>query len=323
MLAEYALIPDVFDEDCYSSSDLCNSRLQLLKEPLLEEALIRDLSDGQLHRYLKSESFKKHLRAKELIRKLISQKRFCLFPTVKHNVPANYVEWCDEAIASNTKEPLNGVISNKSTAEHFKKEKIVSSIEKLPNTSWWQDRGPSIRIRRQTIDYLDRLKKVLGNANSIMFIDPYLDPTQKNYNEFINLLKATKRSELQPLIEIHRVCYVGSGKNKEYLTMDDWKNRFKQSIHEELNKCGLTVTIFFWDNFHDRYLITNLIGISLPHGFDVSRHSDEMTTWARLSRKNRDDIQREFDPGAKRRTLKYTFKAGFDSNDLDIVVDVK
>lgn len=39
----------------------------------------------------------------------------------------------------------------------------------------------------------------------------------------------------------------------------------------------------------------------LPRSYDV-------TTWTRLSRKDKDDVQRKFDPASKRHNLKYQFQ---------------
>lgn len=61
--------------------------------------------------------------------------------------------------------------------------------------------------------------------------------------------------------------------------------------------------VFVWDHFHDRYLISNLIGVSLPNGFDATSNVNEKTTWTRLGRDERDDVQREFDPAVGRHRL--------------------
>ena len=46
-------------------------------------------------------------------------------------------------------------------------------------------------------------------------------------------------------------------------------------------------------------MISNLVGISLPNGLDVSGASGDSTTWSRLGRDTRDELQREFDPAAR------------------------
>ncbi len=49
------------------------------------------------------------------------------------------------------------------------------------------------------------------------------------------------------------------------------------------------------DDFHDRYLISNLTGICLNNGFDTSTAKD-LTTWTKLSSVDREDINKEFSP---------------------------
>jgi len=53
MLAEYAIVPDVFDPLCYSSSVVCSVHLQNLKPALLEEAMVRDLRGGEWRAFIK------------------------------------------------------------------------------------------------------------------------------------------------------------------------------------------------------------------------------------------------------------------------------
>jgi hypothetical protein len=75
----------------------------------------------------------------------------------------------------------------------------------------------------------------------------------------------------------------------------------------DLASAGIQVEIFIWDDHHDRYLITDLIGIGMENGFDTTTDPNAITTWMRLSRATRDDIQREFDPACVRHALRHRF----------------
>jgi hypothetical protein len=320
MLVEYALIPDIFDSSNYSSPELCDVHLQHLKQPLLEEALVRDLCDGGWHKCFNNETTILHPRAKELIRKLVTQNRLRCFRSIEISSPQSDYEWCKEAIASHQQEPLNGIISTNDTTQRFNKsETVLSSIQKLNNAKWWRERSPSVRPYRNIEGYLKYLHKILNQANHIMFIDPYLDPTRFSYEKFVNIL-CSIRQEMSPLIEIHRVSRDGSGENKKYPTEQEWENRYYQKLHQPLAESGLTVNVFIWDipkwgelEFHDRYLITNIFGISLSNGFDVSRNNKAKTTWTRLGKKDREEIEREFDPKSNRHRIKYSFSIGLNT----------
>ena len=74
-----------------------------------------------------------------------------------------------------------------------------------------------------------------------------------------------------------------------------------------LHAAGLQAEVFVWDDFHDRYLISNLVGIALPNGFDTDRNPNSVTSWARLSRTDSDDVLREFEPNNGRHTQRARF----------------
>ena len=69
MLDEYAIIYDVFDETCYSTSGTCEVHLSHIKDALLHDAIVRNLYSGQwLIKALENSDRFNH-RAKELLKK--------------------------------------------------------------------------------------------------------------------------------------------------------------------------------------------------------------------------------------------------------------
>lgn len=309
LLAEYALSPDVFDITSYSSDEVGDIRLQSLKEVVLHEALVRNLRDGRWLHVFMDNGRPWHKRGKELLKKLVTQNRLNLFSPVLTEEPIKDEDWCHEAVASHRVTALSGVITTSGVAEAFSSEKLVSSIDKLSNTIWWQKRSSSVRLGRTISDYQENMHLVLRSANSLMFIDPHLDPSLPRYSDFVTLLTAMADRLPKPLIEIHRVCYFGSGRSRKIISETEWKSRFKQGLSKPLETAGLEAKVFVWDDFHDRYLISNLVGINVPNGFDTTNQPGSMTTWTRLGRDDRDDIQREFDhPASNRHKLKCKFK---------------
>jgi len=308
MLTEYALVPDIFDSTCYSNPDLCGIYLQSLKEPLLQEALVRDLRSGEWGAYISRNLQNLHIKTKEIYTKLSIQNRLRPFNPSLNSAPATYHDWCLESLASHQVESLTGIITSSSLINSFQNDSAVASIEQLSAAPWWQNRSPSMRLCRNTSNYLVSLKLILGHANSFMFIDPHLDPSQRRYKDFNQLLQSIQRTVCTPQIEIHRVCYVGSGPARQIISNTDWEQAFRSSLPSSLFSAKISVEIFIWDDFHDRYLITDIVGISMPNGFDTSNNPRDITTWTRLGRKERDDIQREFDPSSNRHTLRHRFK---------------
>ncbi|QII12704.1 hypothetical protein KsCSTR_33250 [Candidatus Kuenenia stuttgartiensis] len=156
---------------------------------------------------------------------------------------------------------------------------------------------------RYISSYIDNFKLILKCANSMMFIDPHLDPTKPRYQDLQRVFSSMAGRSPAPPIEIHRVCYVRSGRSRQVLPESDWKSCF-HALSSSLLSAGLFADVFIWDNFHDRFIISDLVGISAQNGFDTTTHPGSKTTWNRLGRQERDDVQREFDPASGRHNLK-------------------
>lgn len=307
MLDEYALIPDIFDPTAYSNPAFIEMCIPHLKEPLYQEAIVRDLQDGAWGRYCLANSGRLHRLAKEIVRKLGNSNRLRRFPAQSPNPPDQASEWCEESLLGHAYKPLTGIIAGHATKQMFNQEE-VASIERLTGTNWWQRRSPSVTLDRKTAAYLKELDLILQQANSLMFIDPNLDPDSRNYREFHKLLTPLSQRPLPPKIEIHRSFCLGDGPARTFPTEADWKARFAP-LGAVIHPLGLTAEVFLWEDFHDRYLITDIIGISVPAGFDVTGMTNDLTTWGRLGREDRDKFQRLFDPASRPpESLKWHFQ---------------
>lgn len=294
MLAEFGVIHDVFRTSSYCSPEVCDLHLLNLKRVLMERGIVRDLQGGGWRTFFKEHDGCWDLRAKELVKKLVQQRRLQPAPPASPTPPATDFEWCREALASSQTRPLVGIIASRDTAAEFAESPLVSGIQNLNQAAWWHDNQQSVYIPRHTAEYLKILKLVLEKANLLMFIDPHLDPSRDQYSRFIEILLAACRSDgCSPKIEIHRVCYQGRERRIRQLT--DWRASF-ESLDAPLRSANLGATVFIWDDFHDRFLISDLIGILMSNGFDDSRAKDSVTTWARISREVRARLQQEFDP---------------------------
>lgn len=309
LLAEYALTPDVFDSAAHSSEEVCGIHLQNLKEVLLNEGIVRNLHNGEWMRTFGDLRQTWHLRGKEFLKKLINQKRIVLAPAIRSSPPATDAEWCEEALNSHTSRAMAGVITTKGTAAQHRGNAIVSSVSDLPSASWWQARSPSLRLQRTLADYKAALDAVLRHANSLMFIDPYIDPTDHyQYDDLMAILASLQTRSVKPLIEIHRAAWYSGGQDKRR-RISEVDDALRPSLQTLATTAGLHIEVFLWDDIHDRYLITDLIGISIQYGFGTTRAPDAIATaWTRLSRADRDSVQREFHPSKRSPAHQFTLK---------------
>lgn len=297
VLGEIALTPDVFDGACYSTADACDLHLRYLKDPLLNEVMVRNLRDGTWSQVV-GEMGRLHPKAKELLRKLATRNRLRLFPAASPAAPTSDDEWCDEAIATHALENVAAILSTDAVAQRHAACPVVYRIERVSGSRWWHDRTPSVQVPRNIGAYLQALRLVLANANSLMFIDPHLDPSRPRYRNFVRLLLASRRAPPARL-EVHRVCYEGSGPNRVVYTgamQPQLENKFRNGWTTDLRNAGLVANIYVWPDFHDRYLITDLIGIALSNGFDESGDVNARVMLSRLGKTQADDVQRQYDP---------------------------
>jgi hypothetical protein len=304
MLDEYAITPDIFNPAAYSNAAFIDMCLPHLKELVLREALVRDLCDGGWSQFCMTHSSGMHRLCKEIVRKLQLNNRLRRFPQNCPSKPISSTDWCNEGLGSSKVDPVTGVIASHITKLNFTQGE-VASIEKLTGAPWWQSRSTSASIDRKTAEYKKLLHRILMQSNSLMFVDPNLDPASHNYREFFQLFTPLAERQIKPLIEIHRSICKGDGKARTFPTEMDWKNNFA-TLGAEFKCLGLSAEIFLWDDFHIRLLITDLVGVNLEAGFDVTAKPNDRTAWARLGRQDKDNWQKEFDPATREPKCRFT-----------------
>ncbi len=296
LLAEYALTPDVFDTSAYGSEEVCGVHLQVLKEVLLHEGVVRNLRGGEWGRVFESPDRAWHRRGKELLKKLRTQQRVVLAEAVRPATPQTDAEWCLEALGSHASRSLTGIIATDDTAAPHSGDAAVSAVSRLANAPWWAARSPSLRVGRTFAEYESALGVVLRHANSLSFIDPFIDPSDHHqYGDLMRLISSLRTRSVKPLVEIHRAAWYNRGNDKRP-QVSDVVGAVEPYLRAAARSAGLSVEVFLWDEIHDRYLITDLIGISVPYGFGTTTAPNARTTWSRLGRDDRDSVQREFDP---------------------------
>lgn len=301
MLGEIALTPDVLLLDTHEDMSVASVYLQMIKEPLLQEVMVRNLWNGEWHKSLVKNNLSP--RGRELLKKLFQQKRLRVSPGFRENCPDSDVCWCQEAIESHSEDAVDCVLTTQSTEKQYNeqhaKEPLIAVLERVNSHVWWKNRSSSVRLRRTIDDYLKHLGRLLKCSNSLMFIDPHFDPSERRYREFSRILERASRQTAPVRVEIHRVFQKRDNREKggRYkLENNEWEELFKEYLKPKISHCSLSVEIFIWKDFHDRYLISDLMGISVPNGFDIDFGETQITTWTRLGRDTRDDVYREFDP---------------------------
>ena len=310
MIYEFALTPGVFDPSLCGNRDQWELQLRYLAKGLMIDSLVADLRDGRWSQFVQEGQVRGnlHVKAKELLRKLRGANRLRLRTLCGTAQCLLDQEWLEEAVNSHQQEEFQGIITSETTCRGRTHRDCVQSIERIHLSPWWQGRQHSKLLMRYSGDYIETLRPILRQANSLMFIDRFIDPNEPRYQTIPHMMaiavgRATSRP--YPRMEIHRACYDGTGERRTFPNQADLIQRFRLP---QWNQCSFEV--YIWDDFHERYLISELCGIHLGAGFDASPVPvlHQTTTWTRLDREVRDQVQREFDPASNIHRLRYQFR---------------
>lgn len=319
MLHEFAVSPDVFLSSSFGVRadlgafvpDEAHGHLALtsLLKGIERFGVIRNLSGGKWWNALDGREDGLHPRSREVLKKLNSNGRVVDAPAQMARSPTAEKDWLAEAVASHGAEPK--ITQFFGTDDFCKSVKAADyknlpvGISKIPYCLPFSGGGCSIKVKRNIHAYIEVLRPLIKYSRSLMFIDPYLDLAASNYKDFVTLLEAIASINPDAEVELHRQIKPAQGQSM--LTASAWKQRFAEVITSNSALKKLSINVFVWDEFHDRYLVSNLMGISVPYGFDTTG-KDEATRWSMLSTEDANDVREEFTEGdpRKRRKLQRT-----------------
>ncbi|MDB4483018.1 hypothetical protein N9050_08730 [Akkermansiaceae bacterium] len=230
---------------------------------------------------------------RKLITELKKNKRLPTFPPVLEKTPESSNDWCQEALATNNKETLAGILTSQEIQKAFGSEKLVSSVNNYRKSDWWKTAlaGGPPRISRNTKSYLEAFGLTLSRASHVMFMDPHLDPGKPNYKEFGQLIEKCGPGTH---IEIHRVSYDDMNR-KNFPANTIWEDRFNQELAPLAKRYNQTIEVVIWPHEHDRHLVTNLMSYHLGNGLTTTRNQSDKMTCSKLTRAQSEQIQRECD----------------------------
>ena len=154
---------------------------------------------------------------------------------------------------------------------------------------WKELDNKEIRLYQSEIDYIRTLKEVFIHSNKIMIIDAYLNG-EETYEPIIRLAAEQLGNRIgipraSGTIEFHTTY-----KKNYQLDAEDNELKFRREFNKlKIFLEGLKVEnkhiykVFYWDkkesgtSLHDRYIITDIIGIGSKHSFGTNEY--QLTEW--------------------------------------------
>lgn len=311
MLYEFALTPDVFDGDSLTSQPVLGRDLVTVLRELRDNGLVSDLHKGKWSQQIlpRIETLPSNLR--EAVTKhlgvLRGRNRIVRRPVTQESIPRTDTQWLAEAIRSHCQLPFHAVVTTQ-PADDAPEAIPLLPLDGVTETEQWTNRRRSVTVRRTLADYETVLGPILRYARAIYLIDPYLTCSNPRFFSVVELCaRLTGLRVSVPTsadIEIHCKC-ADDGEPSESV-LREWEERLRRLRSQLHYGQRHRFRVFVWrqrlggENLHDRCLLTDQCGLSLPGGFDVAPRGlpPGTTTWTMFDWEDIDANLRRFQSGS-------------------------
>ena len=257
MIFEYALEPDMVS----TWGSLYNSRFFLREFGLSQGRLVSQYPKKWAKKVW--ESFKEvdHNDKRRLVELLVQIKK-TMIKRKDYIWDDTQKSWLENALIEHDRHPFHVVIA-KNNPENRPEILSEDALGNLPCAGW--DNPHGITVNRTAQDMANSGGVLLSHCRWVKFIDPYFSHCKRGHKlsmlVFLSILAKERPVGPPEKIEIHTS---GDG-----ATLDHLKN-----FYEKIIPTGMTVTLHLWQQriggqrLHNRYILTDLGGISFQHGLD-------------------------------------------------------
>jgi len=185
--------------------------------------------------------------------------------------------WLTNVSVEHARHPFRAVLvrSNPTNQPEILDEEILAT----PSCPAW-DNSHGMIVKRDAEEMAEAIKNMLACSRWVKFIDPYISPSRSDYRPslqaFLKILASERPVGPPDLIEIHTGLHSA--------TADFLKQKYLNIIPS-----GLQVTVYQWktipneQELHNRYVLTDLGGVSFLHGLDTGRGGNNFDDVNRLS----------------------------------------
>jgi hypothetical protein len=201
--------------------------------------------------------------------------------------------WLDAAVREHRAYPFGGILVRSAPM----RASYLAAADQLGddgfNAVWHK---PSPPVPRRPAELAQALAPLLRCCSEVRFIDPYFDAGVGDFFEpmrhFLEVAQR-RRSGRHLRVEIHSAIRVGELAQARRSNLESEERKVAEA---KLEACrarllplagpGVTLHAFVWaelprdgDQIHNRYVLTELGGISVPAGLDQGRpgHTDDLT----------------------------------------------
>jgi hypothetical protein len=217
-------------------------------------------------------------------------------------------EWLELALESHRRIPFYGIILGKALlSECGHSDAAFAELSEALDSPQWQSRRRSSTLTKCDADYRAALAPILRHARTLALVDPYMSCHDSRFFNTvkicIDLLGQRGHAILPSRIHIHAGNPGNSYNHPESVAdrLSAWERCLRPLIDEQHPH---RFKVFLWEahpggeTLHDRYILTDQCGLSIPAGLDCRADSmPNSTTWSLLDEEDRIRRLQDFDPG--------------------------
>jgi hypothetical protein len=216
-------------------------------------------------------------------------------------------EWLELALESHRRLPFHGIILGKALlAECEDIDAAFTELSAALDSPQWQSRRRSLTLTKCDADSRAALAPILRHAKTLALVDPYMSCLDSRFFNTvkicIDLLGQRGHAVLPARIHIHS----GNPQDDHYHpeSVADRLNSWERCLRPLIDaQHPHRFEILLWglrtggETLHDRYILTDQCGISMPAGLDCRTYSTpNSTTWSLLDEEDRRRRLEDVDP---------------------------
>lgn len=317
MLTEFAFTPSIFDEDAHEDKEAWRDQLRELTAAMFPRTsvwpvVVSDLYAGAWSSHVVPyvDKIQDH-RAKRYCQALLTnmQRMLVVRPECGDWPYEDDIAWCREAIATNTVEPIERIISVRPTKESVIEEfALVRSIDEVEDAGFWRGIDADASPRMIIAEQVDLLRKLCLHSQWVALINPYGFGNEQDFTLQLLDIALSRDSKFGTIhFELHAQEPDVSDATEKATRQQNVTNNMVRSIRPKLTGLN-SVELYFWPKLLDRILVAgNYVkqsdgthrksprwGVSMSHLAHGTDPDATPTEWKLLRRERLDAWFRQF-----------------------------
>lgn len=176
------------------------------------------------------------------------------------------LEWVVNAVTAHKQDPFRAIISPNPGPG------ILDPVVDEDTPDW--KTNTCITVGRRSQNLVKGCQGLLRSAKELVFVDPYFDGSRAQMRVFKGLLAEGMKGLPLTRVEYHI--------KEQRLDHQAYQRRLEQEVLHQLPELPVPLHIIRWqdgdETLHDRYVLTDLAGVSIPQGLSECRAEESDTT---------------------------------------------